>query len=104
VSRRKRRPLSPGDRLKFATLGRCSGIPECCVQFFIATYFDRPGSEAPDDADYLRCPACRAAGVKVPVRECPSYGCPCARTTDPGRGHWRSPRPVQLTLPGILAV
>jgi hypothetical protein len=58
--------------------GRHSRIPECCIDFFITTWLDVPDEERADyvnalDAggyEYIPCPTCLDAGVKVAMHHC----------------------------------
>jgi hypothetical protein len=50
--------------------GRHSGIPECCIAWFVT----HKGEPRPDDpsAEYVRCPECMASNLVVELKSCPS--------------------------------
>jgi hypothetical protein len=55
----------------FRLNGRCSGIPECCIDEFIASYDGgRPRDPAGDHVGYVRCRACIRADRRVAQRPC----------------------------------
>src|SRR5690349_7761603 len=74
---------------KFRIVGRCSGIPECCVLFWIDAQprFRRDDpvmvahwSQVPKGLGYIPCPACLEARAWRRVRGCPTaQPCPCVQ-------------------------
>lgn len=70
--------LDPFTYLKIVMMGRCSGIPDCCIRDFLtgALPVDREltADERARRGD-SRCPACRAAGRILSMRSCLE---PCA--------------------------
>ncbi len=86
------------DRLDFPTMtcywtlaGRCSGLPECCIAWFVELHRmeergEREAADAyrikiPRGMGYIPCPQCLASQAFVLVRDCPtslvSVGCAC---------------------------
>lgn len=68
-----------------AARGRCSGIPECCIAFFIEVWSDslshtQAGTELlsslPRAVQYIPCPICLELENFVQIRAC-RPGCEC---------------------------
>ncbi len=67
-----------------AVMGRCSGIPACCIGFFNEIRrapLDEPAVKAhhesiPPGTEYVPCPRCLARGAFVKIRRCGPPG-PC---------------------------
>jgi len=69
-------------------VGLCSGIPRCCVEFFLRVWRFLYLEQDTDskfmaayrkwsNADYIRCPMCISMRRKVKVKICtPECGCP----------------------------
>jgi hypothetical protein len=83
-------PAKPDERLTddaaaryYTMAGRCSGIPECCIQAFIPWRLNpdnNPGERR--RLGYRRCPPCRRARRVVVVRACPTPVCACSMASD----------------------
>ena len=76
--------LDPLSYLKAILGGRCSGIPDCCIQHFLATQLPVEREITPEELegwDSPRCRACRAAGRALVMRECPKP-CACSAAVD----------------------
>lgn len=53
--------------------GLCSGIPSCCVRFFITTWKHNPSKEhlvRCRGYRYIACPDCISSGHKVQIARC----------------------------------
>lgn len=78
--------------------GRCSGIPKCCIDYFVTIWIgtglwrtdagQATRAREPSNVRYIRCPDCRDVDRRYTVRKC-KRGCLC----DPQR-----PRRVISTL------
>ena len=61
--------------------GQCSGIPDCCVEFFCTEWQGMlsQGIESkhwcPPEFDYIPCPACRKSGNSHQLRICDPEDC-----------------------------
>lgn len=66
--------------------GRCTGVPECCIDYFIA------GGRAPEglDWEYVPCPECIRTGNRITPKLCVELkdACTC--------GTWANRRPLEL--------
>ncbi len=74
--------------------GRCTGLPECCIEYYVGPWMAIVGNRFRDSAaatefcivhaqgvDYIACPACRAGRSFVRPRRCRREYCSC--------GGWR---------------
>jgi hypothetical protein len=71
--------------------GRCSGIPDCCIQRFVDAGFPMEWeSWEPEDWGYRPCKACVDSGNRVTVRMCADLkdACTC--------GAWANSKIVEL--------
>jgi hypothetical protein len=63
--------------------GTCSGIPECCVAFFVNDWkfgnHPNRGKHMKAGYGYIPCPACLESGNRVEIRHCLDGGCICGQ-------------------------
>lgn len=65
--------------------GQCTGLPPCCIKFFIEQWQDMP--EAPrdeymdkiDGVGYIPCPDCLAKQSFVEPKDCEEANCVCGQ-------------------------
>lgn len=66
-----------------ALRGACSGIPECCVAFYVNEWkFGRHPNKAKHmkaGYGYIPCPACLESGNRVEIKHCVDGGCTCGQ-------------------------
>ena len=63
--------------------GRCTGIPECCITFFLFTGVRAPYATAADWG-YIACPKCVDAGNRIEPKHCSDLkeACTCGAWVD----------------------
>jgi hypothetical protein len=71
----------------FTMAGRCSGIPDCCIDAFITNRLNALPESAKQAGSakrvgYRQCERCAATGYVVTVRRCPATRCACAAAKD----------------------
>jgi len=76
--------LSDEESRRFFTMaGRCSGLPECCIAYYLAVRLDGAAQPPVGPEGYLVCSTCRTARSFVPVRAClPGPWCLCGALKD----------------------
>jgi len=56
--------------------GEHSGIPMCCIEYFVTDFLPKwyDGEPVPpDDVPYFRCPTCRQNDVRITMKSCDCY-------------------------------